>query len=145
MALFTIPFLIKAAIATTILSTGVSIHQAGKAERASKRAAGARARLEEARASRVRAQQLAEARRTRAQAIQQGETAGVAGGSGIAGAVSATQTQLGANLSFLDTTRALTAEAGTFEQAAATARGRGARAQVFGSAATSVFSLARKF
>lgn len=89
------------ASAIQLVATGLSLRSQRKARKAGKKAEqiqGKRAALENARARR---QQVAQARRLRAQTIAQGQAAGISGGSQVAGATGALETQLATNTSFL--------------------------------------------
>ena len=76
-----------------------SQRKARKQQKKASRLQGKQAELQNARSRR---QQVAQARRLRAQTVAQGEAAGVSGGSQVAGAVGSLQTQAASNVSFLN-------------------------------------------
>ena len=76
-----------------------SQRKARRKQRKAQKIEGKRADLENARSRR---QQVAQARRLRAQTVAQGEAAGISGGSQVAGAEASLQTQAASNVSFLN-------------------------------------------
>lgn len=77
-----------------------------KSVKAQRRQGAAQLRMQNIEMQRQRIAQVREARAKRAQILAASESAGVAGGSGEAGGIGSIQSQLGANLSFLDTAQA---------------------------------------
>jgi len=89
-----------------IAATVGAAREQSKAARAQRRQAAAQMRMSNIEMQRQRIAQVRESRAKRAQILATSEAAGVVGGSGEAGGIGSIQTQLGANLSFLDTASA---------------------------------------
>ena len=79
-----------------------SRRQAKRARKSQEKALKATANIADLENARARRKQIVEARRRRAQVIQQGESAGISGGSQVAGAAGSIQSQAASNVSFLN-------------------------------------------
>ena len=90
-----------------IVATAVSVDQSRQAAKAQEKAQELSQRRADLEAARARRQQVREARIRRAQIIAQSQAVGGEGSSAEAGATGSLQSQLGANLSFLDQTQQL--------------------------------------
>lgn len=117
---------IQAVVAAVAIVGSVSAQRsASKSRKKAAKAERAKTRAESARSKR---QQIRQARLSRGEALNLAAVTGGLGSSGLAGAQASIQTQLGVNLSFLDTTENLTNQAITARQQAADALGK---AQIF--------------
>lgn len=90
-------------------------------------------------AYRERIQAVRQARIQRGATLQTAQALGVQGSSSAVGAVSSIGSQLGANLSFLDTTQALSRQESIFQQQAVDAQTRANMAATRGKIAGSIF------
>lgn len=136
----------------TTAATAYPQYQAYEAAKEQKKAARAQVEAEKVRqrqadiqAYRERIKAVRQARAERGAVLQAAQAQGVTGSSGAVGAASSIASQLGANLSFLDTTQALSRQASIFEQAAVSHKSAAAMALAKGKAAQSIFDTATKF
>ena len=111
-----------------VVGTAASIQQQKKAQKSSAKAAKAERAKTRAESARQRRQQLRQARLSQGEALNLAAVTGGLGSSGLAGAQASIQTQLGTNLSFLDTTENLTIASNKARQDAANFLGN---AQIF--------------
>ena len=124
--------LTKIALIFGAASTVLSIKQQRKATKASKRSLAAQQRIADIKAARARTKAVREARIRRAEVLTGAQATGAGDTSAATGAVGSVQSQLGANLSFLDRVGAASKESSIFQQQAVTARGRAETASAIG-------------
>ncbi len=99
-----------------------------------------RKRIADVRAARERRNVVREARKARAQSIAGGVASGAgAGSSGPAGGAGSVTSQLGANLSFLDTIRDAETSIGIFQSQGLRARQAGQKASARGQLGSTIF------
>ena len=127
--------------AVTAAAGVASAVQQRKAGRQQKRALREEQKQRDIEAARSRVSAIREARRKRAQVIAASQARGVADSAGAIGAVGGIQTQLGANLSFMDQIQQLTTQANIFRQGAVAARGRAATYGAVASVTGSIFDI----
>lgn len=92
-----------AAFAVTVLATGASVHQQQQAADEQERARKAKQRMAQVRQQRERRAAIRQAQRKRAQVANVSAQTGTQDTSVAQGAMGSIQSQLGSNLSFLDT------------------------------------------
>lgn len=100
-----------AALATSAVSTGVSVYQGQKAASQQKKAAKIEKQKNDLADARSRSDAIRQARIAYASAASNAEAQGVANSSSAQGGQGSIQTQLGMNLSFLDETATLNDQA----------------------------------
>ena len=89
---------------------GIMQHkEASKARKSNEKAQKAQGNIADLQNAKSRRQQLVQSRRARAQAISQGENAGIGGGSQVAGVTGSIETQAATNVSFLNQLQGLDA------------------------------------
>jgi|18_taG_2_1085343.scaffolds.fasta_scaffold00673_3 Flp pilus assembly protein TadB len=103
-----------------VASTAHSIDQQKAGARDQKRANQAQQRIQSIKAARERRKQVRDAQQAQAQMAAGAQASGTTQTSGYTGGSGSVQTQLGANLSFLDQVGGLTQQASMFNQRAAT-------------------------
>lgn len=119
-----------------VAGTAMSIQQSHESTKERRKQQEIQQRTADVEAQRRRALMLRQSRIQRARIQNVAAQTGTAGSSGEAGALSSLSSQTNANLSFLDTTRQLTQQAGAAGQRAADAAGRAQTAGAIGNLAT---------
>lgn len=107
-----------------VVGTAMSIQQSHEATKERRKQQEIQQRTADVEAQRKRALMLRQSRIQRARIQNVAAQTGTAGSSGEYGALSSISSQTNANISFLDTTRQLTQQAGRASQRAADASGR---------------------
>jgi len=129
------------ALTTAAATTAYSVDQQKAGARDQKRAMKAQARIQEVKAARERRKQVRAAQQAQAQMAAGAQASGTTQTSGYTGGSGSVQTQLGANLSFLDQVGGLTQQASIFNQRAATHSSKAATGQAISSLAMQGASL----
>jgi len=119
-----------------------SMKQQKEAAKQQQRAQEAAQKRADISAYRERIQAVRQARAQRGATLQSAQSQGVSVSSGAAGALSSIGSQIGANLSFLDTTQALAQQESIFKQNAIAAESKAATYQAYGQIANSIFQTA---
>ena len=135
--------LTKFALIFGATSTALSIQQQRKATKMRGRSLAAQQRIADIKAARARTKAVREARIRRAEVLTGAQATGTGDTSAAAGAVGSVQSQLGANLSFLDRVGAISRESSIFQQKAVTAGGRAETASAIGGIGFTVASSER--
>jgi len=116
-----------------------AVRQQQEAAKEQQRAQQAAQRRADIAAYRERIQAVRQARAQRGATLQSAQSQGVSASSGTAGAVSSIASQVGSNLSFLDTTQALAQQESIFRQRAVAAESKAATSAAYGQIAGSIF------
>lgn len=130
------PFVGYIAAAAAVAGTVISYSQGKKAASAQQQAAEAQKQQDQIQQNmanlqqeKIKREQIASARAARGAVINAGATQGVMGSSGVEGGVSSIGSQLGYNLSYLDTQQSFANQASIFSQQAADYRSKAASYQ----------------